>query len=216
MNPSVKKVVLAVAACSAFASATSAMAGVGSPTIPTSQKVSALTMHVIGTITNTTCDIRPYTTAGADATTLNMGVMTPGEVSQPVSFFLKPVNGCTDGITSGSKSADITWESNGLTEHGISNMYGTAKNVHVELSPENGSGNSAAEIDTGASSVADGGLIKTGAQTVAYDKITTPANPGPATPLPFKYNVKFASDTKGENMKAGTVDTDISYTVAYK
>ncbi|EBB5478882.1 hypothetical protein FHA82_23180 [Salmonella enterica] len=213
MNLLIKKVVLGVIVCSAFASAPFAMADVGSPTVPTSQKVSALTMHVIGTITNTTCDIRPYTTAGADATTLNMGVITKAAASQPVSFFLKPANGCTDGITSGSTSADITWESNGLTEHGISNMYGTAKNVHVELSPENGSGNSAAEIDTSASSVADGGLIKTGAQTVVYNKIATTAST--PSPLPFKYNVKFVSDD-GSDMNAGTVDTDISYTVAYK
>lgn len=214
MNTSVKKVVLAVAACSAFASATSAMADTGSPSTPAGQKVSALTMHVIGTITNTTCDIRPYTTAGADATTLNMGVITKGAESTPVSFYLKPANGCTDGIigsasnTTASSAAEITWESNGLTEYGISNMYGTAKNVHVELSPV--SGGDGAEINSTTSAVKNGGLIKTGYQTVQYSTIIKES-----TVLPFKYNVKFASDDSKE-MSAGTVDTDMSYTVAYK
>ncbi|ENG3301093.1 hypothetical protein ABTX20_005371 [Salmonella enterica] len=200
---SVKKIVLAVVACSSFAGASSVMADVGNPTV-TAGKVSALTMHVIGTISKSTCDIRPYTAAGADATTLNMGTMTPGKESTPVSFFLKPVDGCNDGIASGD-SAEITWESNGLTEHGISNMYGTAKNVHIELSPANGDGAAVTNAT---------GFVKTGAQTVAYNSVATTGK-SPDAPLPFKYNVKFASDNGG-NMEAGTVDTDMSYTVAYK
>ncbi|EGC1083078.1 hypothetical protein H8467_005278 [Salmonella enterica] len=203
---SVKKIALAVVACSSFAGSSSVMADAGNPTV-TAGKVSALTMHVIGTISKSTCDIRPYTAAGADATTLNMGTMTAGQESTPVSFFLKPANGCSEGITGGggSTAAEITWESNGLTEHGISNMYGTAKNVHIELSPANGDGAAVTNAT---------GFIKTGAQTVAYNSVATTGK-SPDAPLPFKYNVKFASDNGG-NMEAGTVDTDMSYTVAYK
>ncbi|ELU3815806.1 hypothetical protein QPG95_004432 [Salmonella enterica] len=211
---SVKKIVLAVVACSSFAGASSVMADAGNPTV-TAGKVSALTMHVIGTISKSTCDIRPYTAAGADATTLNMGTMTTGKESTPVSFFLKPANGCSEGITgSGSTAAEITWESNGLTDKGISNMYGTAKNVHIELSPESG-GTDVAEIDSGSSPVKSGDRIKTGFQTVAYNTVADGADPN-VTPRPFKYNVKFASDGSGVNMDSGTVDTDMSYTVAYK
>ncbi|EAA6845029.1 hypothetical protein R2E04_002433 [Salmonella enterica] len=206
MDFSVKKIVLAAVVCSSFAGASSVMADTGNPTVPVGKKVSALTMHVIGNITKSTCDIRPYTTAGADATTLNMGTMTTGKESTPVSFFLKPANGCSEGITGGgSTAAEITWESNGLTEHGISNMYGTAKNVHIELSPVGGDGVAVTDAT---------GFIKTGAQTVVYSTIATTGK-SPDTPLPFKYNVKLVSDNGG-GMDAGTVDTDMSYTVAYK
>lgn len=211
---SVKKIVLAVVACSSFAGASSVMADAGNPTV-TAGKVSALTMHVIGTISKSTCDIRPYTAAGADATTLNMGTMTTGQESTPVSFFLKPANGCSEGITDGggSNAAEITWESNGLTDKGISNMYGTATNVHIELSPESADAD-IAKIDTGTSTVKAGDKIRTGYQTVAYSTIATTGK-SPDAPLPFKYNVKFVSDN-GVSMDAGTVDTDMSYTVAYK
>ncbi|ELK0301813.1 hypothetical protein QJE18_004920 [Salmonella enterica] len=208
INLSVKKYVLAVVVCSSFVGVSSVMADVGNPTV-TAGKVSALTMHIIGNITKSTCDIRPYTTAGADATTLNMGTMTPGKESTPVSFFLKPVDGCNDGIASGD-SAEITWESNGLTSHGISNMYGTAKNVHIELSPVDVT-DVAAAIDGSGNTVHNKGVIKTGFQTVAYSKVASDA-----APLPFKYEVKFVSDDSNVSMGAGTVDTDMSYTVAYK
>ncbi|EBH1518727.1 hypothetical protein CBX60_23490 [Salmonella enterica subsp. enterica serovar Pensacola] len=200
---SVKKIVLAVVVCSSFAGASPVMADTGNPTLVAGQKVSAITMHVIGTISKSTCDIRPYTAAGADATTLNMGVVNKGEAGTPVSFFLKPVDGCSDGITNGG-SAEITWESSGLTEHGISNMYGTAKNVHIELSPMNGDG--VAVPDTT-------GVVKTGAQTVVYGGI---AAGDPSTPQPFKYEVKLVPDSGDKLTEAGTVDTDMSYTVAYK
>lgn len=208
---SVKKIVLAVVACSSFAGASSVMADVGNPTV-TAGKVSALTMHVIGTISKSTCDIRPYTAAGADATTLNMGTMTTGTESIQVSFFLKPVDGCHDQMT-GNDAAEITWESNGLTDQGISNMYGTAKNVHIELSPESADAD-IAKINASSSPVKSGDKIKTGYQTVAYE-VASDAPSGNVTPRPFKYNVKFVSDN-GVSMDAGTVDTDMSYTVAYK
>ncbi|EMD4511837.1 hypothetical protein VQ300_004872 [Salmonella enterica] len=206
MDFSVKKIVLAVVACSSFAGASSVMADTGNPTV-TAGKVSTLTMHIIGNVSKSTCDIRPYTTAGADATTLNMGTMTSGTASPTVSFFLKPVDGCNTGITGDSPStaAEITWESSGLTEHGISNMYGTAKNVHIELSPVNEGG--VAETDMT-------GIIKTGAQTVAYKTIATAALS--STPLPFKYDVKLVPDSGDKLTEVGTIDTDMSYTVAYK
>ncbi|HFZ8573098.1 TPA: hypothetical protein ACIPFX_001073 [Salmonella enterica subsp. enterica serovar Birkenhead] len=211
MRSSLKKSVLAVVVCSGIASIAPAVAGAGSPT---GSSATSLTMHVVGTITNSTCNIRPYTTAGADATTLNLGVMTKEALASEVNFYLKPENGCSAGIIAtttptnpGSTTAQITWESSGLTEHGISNMYGTAKNVHMELSPVSESG--VAEIDTGASSVVSKGLIKTGSQTVTYNKITDSS-----TVLPFKYSVKLVKDG-AENVTVGTFDTDITYTVAY-
>ncbi|MDJ3788083.1 hypothetical protein LEI94_26770 [Salmonella enterica] len=215
MSLSVKKSALAVVVCSSLGGIVPAMADAGNnPTLPAGgTSVSALTMHVVGSITNSTCNIRPYTSAGADATTLNLGVVSKGSASSPVSFFLKPENGCTDGIISvmdgkaASETATITWDSNGLTDHGISNMYGTATNVHLELKPVTGNSGSAdgfAEVSTGAPEV-----IKTGTQTVNYKTL---ASGGKATP--FKYEVKLASDDT-KDMGAGTFDTDISYTVAY-
>lgn len=212
MQSSLKKSVLAVVVCSGIASIAPAVAGTGSPT---GSSATSLTMHVVGTITNSTCNIRPYTTAGADATTLNLGVMTKDTLASEVNFYLKPENGCSSGIiatssptvTTGSTTAQITWESNGLTEYGISNMYGTAQNVHLELSPVSESG--VAEIDSSASSVVNNGVIKTGSQTVTYNKITDSSEV-----LPFKYSVKLAKDGAG-NVTGGTFDTDITYTVAY-
>ncbi len=206
MNLLVKKVVLAVVACSAFASAPSVMA--------VTSATPGFTMHIVGSITKSTCDIRPYTTAGADATTLNLGSVVPGKASPPVSFVLKPANGCTDGITSGSSSssaAEITWDSNGLNEQGISNMYGTASHVLIKLSPENETGS--AVVETSGGTVASGSPVTTGARTVAYSTIASGG--GTPAPLPFKYDVKFVSDNGGD-MGAGTVSTDVSYTVAYK
>ncbi|EFT4511174.1 hypothetical protein H2549_004839 [Salmonella enterica subsp. enterica serovar Stanley] len=216
MNLSVKKSALAVILCSVLGSVVPAMADVGSPSLPEGgASVSALTMHVVGTITNSTCNIRPYTAAGADATTLNLGVVSKNSTSaSPVSFFLKPENGCTDGIVSvsegknGSTRAQITWESNGLTEHGISNMYGTATNVHIVLSPAEGDGTTTAQIDAGG--VKAGDAIKTGSQTVNYKALTNSSSANA-----FKYEVKLAKNDDATDMGAGTVDTDISYTVAY-
>ncbi|ECT5252343.1 hypothetical protein ATT74_22085 [Salmonella enterica subsp. enterica serovar Panama] len=216
MSLSVKKSALAVIVCSILGSVVPAMADVGNPSLPVGgTSVSALTMHVVGVITNSTCNIRPYTAGGADATTLNLGVVVKGSTSvSPVSFFLKPENGCTDGIISaaggkqGSTQAQITWESNGLTEHGISNMYGTAKNVHIVLSPVEGDGTTTAKIDSGG--VGNGDAIKTGSQTVNYKAL---ANGSSANA--FKYEVKLAKNDDATDMGAGTVDTDISYTVAY-
>ncbi|HFZ8416051.1 TPA: hypothetical protein ACIPAK_003692 [Salmonella enterica subsp. enterica serovar Aberdeen] len=211
MNLSVKKTALAIVVCSALGIVMPVMAAGN----PTGSSATSLTMHVVGTITNSTCNIRPYTTAGADATTLNLGVMTKDTLASEVNFYLKPENGCSAGIiatstptvTPGSTTAQITWESNGLTEYGISNMYGTAQNVHLELSPVSESG--VAEIDASTSSVVNNGVIKTGSQTVTYNKITDSSEV-----LPFKYSVKLAKDGAG-NVTGGTFDTDITYTVAY-
>ncbi|HFJ2164450.1 TPA: hypothetical protein ACGTPM_004700 [Salmonella enterica] len=211
MNLSVKKTALAVVVCSALGIVMPVMAAGN----PTGSSATSLTMHVVGTITNSTCNIRPYTTAGADATTLNLGVMTQKTLASEVNFYLKPENGCSAGIIKdtndvnslASTTAQITWESSGLTEHGISNMYGTAQNVHLELSPVSESG--MAEINSSSSSVASKGIIKTGSQTVTYNKITDSS-----AVLPFKYSVKLAKDGT-EAVTGGTFDTDITYTVAY-
>lgn len=217
MKPSVKKIILAVAACSTFAGASAAMASAGAnPMLPSvnNQSTSGLTMHIVSTITKSTCNIRPYTPAGADATTLNLGVVQPSPASADVHFFLKPENGCSAGIAkSGSQMndqatlAEITWEGAGLTDHGLANMYGTAKGVHAELKALSGSGSAA--IDSGSSVAADA-IIKTGFQTVSYNTILNGD-----IPLPFEYAVRIASDD-GQNMKSGTFDTDVSYTVAYQ
>ncbi|EEB8601918.1 hypothetical protein H8526_005337 [Salmonella enterica] len=108
-----------------------------------------------------------------------------------LTFFLKPVDGCHDQMT-GNDTAEITWESNGLTDQGISNMYGIAKNFHIELIPESG-GTDVAEIDSGSSPVKSGDKIKTGFQTVAYNTVADGADPN-VSPRPFKYKVKFVSD----------------------
>ncbi|HAK3333280.1 TPA: hypothetical protein H2A59_003820 [Salmonella enterica] len=217
MKPSVKKIILAVAACSTFAGAPAAMASAGAnPMLPSvnNQSTSGLTMHIVSTITKSTCNIRPYTPAGADATTLNLGVVQPSPASADVHFFLKPENGCSAGIAKSAPQmsdqatlAEITWEGAGLTDHGLANMYGTAKGVHAELKALSGSGS--ATIDSGSSVAADA-MIKTGFQTVSYNTILNGD-----IPLPFEYAVRIASDD-GQNMKSGTFDTDVSYTVAYQ
>ncbi|HAD5966286.1 TPA_asm: hypothetical protein G1Q02_05400 [Salmonella enterica subsp. enterica serovar Typhimurium] len=217
MKPSVKKIVLAVAACSTFAGAPAAMASAGAnPQLPSvnNQSTSGLTMHIVSTITKSTCNIRPYTPAGADATTLNLGVVQPSPASVDVHFFLKPENGCSAGIANSMPKvndkatlAEITWEGAGLTDHGLANMYGTAKGVHAELKAL--SGNGAATIVSGSSVAADS-VVKTGFQTVSYDTILNGD-----IPLPFEYAVRIASDD-GSAMNPGTFDTDVSYTVAYQ
>ncbi|EBU1127580.1 hypothetical protein CE665_24975 [Salmonella enterica subsp. enterica serovar Poona] len=213
MSLSVKKSALAVVACTALACVSSAVADTG-----TSQEaaghVNSVTMHLLGSVSTSTCDIRPYTSAGADATTLHMGVVSKeASESSPVNFYLKTVNGCVNGISAESAAA-INWDSNGLTTHGISNMYGTAKNVHIELSPQSGAGYATVASD---SPVVANSTIHTGAQKVVYEKSTVfkVADEKPAVALPFKYSVKFASDDGKSFGSGGTIDTDISYTVAY-
>ncbi|ECM3183615.1 hypothetical protein QB94_26005 [Salmonella enterica subsp. enterica serovar Newport] len=217
MSMSVKKSAFTVVACTALACASSAVADTG-----TSQEaaghVNSVTMHFLGSVSTSTCDIRPYTSAGADATTLHMGVVNKdASESSPVEFYLKTVNGCAEGISADS-AAEINWDSNGLTTHGISNMYGTAKNVHIELSPQSGAGY--ATVASG-SPVGASNTIHTGAQKVVYEKsnvsgtVHTDADGDKTVALPFKYSVKFASDNGKAFGSGGTIDTDISYTVAY-
>lgn len=210
MSLSVKKSALAVVVCSSLGGIVPAMADAGNPT---GSQATSLTMHVVGSITKSTCDIRPYTSAGADATTLNLGVAsaTSFKNSDKVTFFLKSKNGCSEGIieTSGSagdgaSSADITWDSNGLTDHGISNMYGTATNVHLALTAEKGDGTSTALATSG------NGAITNINQTVKYSIKQAFGS----SALPFEYSAMLEADS-GKTVGGGTFDTDISYTVAY-
>lgn len=218
MRFSVKNIVLALAACSAIAGIQTATAGNGLPqpsAITTSKQLSSMNMRITGAISGNTCDVRPYTTAGADATVLNLGIYGVGQQSvlnktTDVEFFLKADADCI--TTNAPKNGvEVRWSSSGLTTNGINNVYGTSDNVHIELSPVNGDGKTVAAIDT-KKGVQEGSFVKEGNASVYY---TGPVAPATVTPAAFKYKVAIVADTSGELLHQGTIDTDISYTVAY-
>lgn len=199
MYSSAKKAVLAVAVCSAFAGISSAMAD-------------PVTMTFTGNITKTTCDIQPYNSTGTllNSAPLFLGEKTASEkAGDIVDFTLKNSTGTCTGLTNGG-GAYITWTGD-LDEHGLKNTNGTNKSVHIEITPVTG-GTSEAEIDTNPIYAIAGQVITSNHNTVSYSKAGGELN----AVLPFIYKVKFMPNTSGAELGAGTISTNISYTVAYK
>ncbi|EKF5153910.1 fimbrial protein [Salmonella enterica] len=194
MRFSTNKAILAVAVCSSFVCASAAMAAEGN----------SVTLHFVGSVTDSTCDVRPFNSAGVDATTLNIGtVKSDGTGAEaPVMFYLKPVN-CR-GYKISSTNASILWASSGLSDVGLLNTHGAATGVHVKLMPVNETG--ANTIDTSNGVQADN-IIKEGGNIVYYK--STSALTGA-----FAYKVGLEVDS-GAKPTAGTVDADATYTVAY-
>ncbi|ECW2673464.1 hypothetical protein F3X92_24810 [Salmonella enterica] len=199
MRFSTNKAILAVAVCSSFVCASAAMAG-------DAAKGNSVSMHFVGAVTSSTCDVRPFNSAGVDATTINVGTVEPGgnkTPTPPVKFYLKPVNCELGSIT--STNASILWSSSGLSTVGLLNTHGTATGVHVELAPVN---------ETGANPVSEGGvpadgLVKEGLNIVYYKAAGSDALTGS-----FAYKVGLKLDSSA-GATPGTVDADAIYTVAY-
>ncbi|EBP9841699.1 type 1 fimbrial protein [Salmonella enterica subsp. enterica] len=194
MRFSTNKAILAVAVCSSFVCASAAMA----------EKGNSVTMRFLGAVTDSTCDVRPFNSAGVDATTINIGTVSKDgkKVEPPVMFYLKPVN-CESGPS--STHASILWASPGLSTVGLLNT-GVARGVHIKLTPVNDTG--ANPIDT-TSGVQANDIIKEGANIVYYkaagsDKLTGS----------FAYKVGLEVDP-GATLAPGSVSTDATYTVAY-
>ncbi|EMZ7257316.1 hypothetical protein ABE341_003863 [Salmonella enterica] len=194
MRFSTNKALLALAVCSSFVCASAAMAAQGN----------SVSMHFVGSVTGSTCDIRPYNSAGVDATTINVGTVKPNETAATaaVNFYLKPVNCDTNTIT--STNASILWAGSGLSTVGLLNTRGSATGVHIKLTPVNESGANA--IDTNQGVQADN-IIKEGGNVVYYKG--TAALKGH-----FAYKVGLEVDA-GAKPTQGTVDSDVAYTVAY-
>ncbi|EAA2596873.1 type 1 fimbrial protein [Salmonella enterica] len=194
MRFSTNKAILAVAVCSSFVCASAAMAAKGN----------SVTMHFVGSVTDSTCDVRPFNSAGVDATTINIGTVKPdgSQAEAPVNFYLKPVN--CDVKTIKSTHASILWASSGLSDIGLLNTHGSATGVHVKLMPVNEGG--ANTIDTGNGVQADN-IIKEGGNIVYYKGTS-------ALTGSFAYKVGLEVDS-GATLGAGTVDADATYTVAY-
>ncbi|EGT3611498.1 hypothetical protein FAP59_18080 [Morganella morganii] len=196
----IKKTVFAVAACSA-------MAGI-SPAMAADAPVNSVSMHFVGAVTNATCDVRPFNSAGVDATTFNIGNIAPDNASTiaPVKLYLKPVN-CTGGAI-GVQNATVSWTSSGLSDHGLLNTGGTAKGVYVKLIPVNETG--ANPIDeTAPGGVKPNQPIKEGANVVYYKASNTAK-----IDKPFAYQLSIAQDVNG-TAGAGTIDADAIYSVSY-
>ncbi|EBO0021361.1 hypothetical protein DSO52_26775, partial [Salmonella enterica] len=83
MRFSTNKAILAVAVCSSFVCASAAMAA-------DAAKGNSVSMHFVGSVTSNTCNVRPFNSAGADATTINVGTVKPdgSEAEAPVMFYL--------------------------------------------------------------------------------------------------------------------------------
>ncbi|EMA9950540.1 hypothetical protein U5861_000878 [Salmonella enterica] len=195
MRFSTNKAILAVAVCSSFVCASAAMA----------EKGNSVTMHFVGSVTDSTCDVRPFNSAGVDATTINIGTVSKDgtKVEPPVMFYLKPVN-CGDyEIT--STNASILWASPGLSTVGLLNTGGGASGVHIKLMPVNETG--ANVIDTSGNGVKADNIISEGANIVYYK--STSALTGS-----FAYKVGLEVDS-GATLAPGSVSTDVTYTVAY-
>ncbi|ENO2526197.1 type 1 fimbrial protein [Salmonella enterica] len=192
---STNKAILAVAVCSSFVCASAAMAAKGN----------SVTMRFVGAVTDNTCDVRPFNSAGVDATTINIGTVSRDgtKVEPPVMFYLKPVN-CKDGPS--STNASILWASPGLSTVGLLNTGGVASGVHIKLMPVNETGANPIDADNG---VKADNIIKDGANVVYYkaagsDKLTGS----------FAYKVGLEVDS-GATLAPGSVSTDVTYTVAY-
>lgn len=196
MRFSTNKAILAVAVCSSFVCASAAMAA-----NPASGN--SVSMHFVGAVTGSTCDVRPFNSAGVDATTINVGTVKPdgSGVEAPVNFYLKPVNCDINAIT--STNASILWESSGLSAVGLLNARGSATGVHVKLMPVDEANANA--IDTGGVQAND--MIREGGNIVFYKGAT-------ALKGSFAYKVGLEVDS-GVTPTAGTVDADATYTVAY-
>ncbi|ELQ6863953.1 hypothetical protein QRG94_005125 [Salmonella enterica] len=194
MRFSSNKAILAVAVCSSFVCASAAMA----------EKGNSVTMRFVGAVTDSTCDVRPFNSAGVDATTINIGTVSKDgtKVEAPVMFYLKPVN-CESGPS--GTNASILWASPGLSTVGLLNTGGVASGVHIKLMPVNETG--ANVIDTSGSGVKAGNIIREGANIVYYksDKLLTGS---------FAYKVGLEVDS-GATLAPGSVSTDVTYTVAY-
>ncbi|EAN5174739.1 type 1 fimbrial protein [Salmonella enterica] len=195
MRFSTNKAILAVAVCSSFVCASAAMA----------EKGNSVTLHFVGAVTDSTCDVRPFNSVGVDATTLNIGtVKLDGSGAEaPVMFYLKPVN-CGD-YKIASTNASILWESSGLSDVGLLSTRGGAKGVHVKLMPVDETG--ANTIDASGNGVKADNIIKEGANIVYYKGSSVLTGS-------FAYKVGLEVDA-GATLKPGTVDADATYTVAY-
>lgn len=199
MYSSAKKAALAVAVCSAFAGISSAMAD-------------PVTMTFTGNITKATCNIQPYNSEGMllNSTPLYLGEKIASEKSgDSVDFTLKNSTGTCSGLADGG-GAYITWTGD-LYEYGLKNTNGTNKNVHIEITPVVG-GASDATIDTDLTYAVADEVITSNHNTVSYSKAAGALN----AVLPFTYKVKFVPNVPNTELGAGTISTNISYTVAYK
>ncbi|EDQ0044306.1 hypothetical protein G4S02_004818 [Salmonella enterica] len=197
MRFSTNKAILAVAVCSSFVCASAAMAA-------DPAKGNSVSMHFVGSVTGSTCDVRPFNSVGTDATTINVGTVKPDETTPTaaVHFYLKPVNCDVNAIS--STNASILWASSGLSTVGLLNTRGSATGVHIKLTPVNES--DANTIDTTSGVQADN-IIKEGANIVYYKDAK-------ALKGSFAYKVGLEVDA-GAKPKQGSVDADATYTVAY-
>ncbi|EHU5543373.1 hypothetical protein M2772_000660 [Salmonella enterica subsp. enterica serovar Bovismorbificans] len=197
MRFSTNKALLALAVCSSFVYASAAMAA-----DPASGN--SVSMHFVGAVTSSTCDVRPFNSAGVDATTINVGTVKPNEAAATavVNFYLKPVNCDTNAIT--STNASILWAGSGLSTVGLLNTRGSATGVHIKLTPVNESGANTIDTDNG---VQANNIIREGGNIVFYKG--TAALKGS-----FAYKVGLEVDA-GAKPTQGSVDSDVTYTVAY-
>ncbi|ASD88370.1 hypothetical protein MY092_005357 [Salmonella enterica] len=197
MRFSTNKALLALAVCSSFVCASAAMAA-----DPASGN--SVSMHFVGSVTGSTCDVRPFNSAGVDATTINVGTVKPNETAATaaVDFYLKPVNCDTNAIT--STNASILWAGSGLSTVGLLNTRGSATGVHIKLTPVNENGANVIDTNQG---VQANDIIREGGNVVYYKG--TAALRGH-----FAYKVGLEVDA-GAKPTQGTVDSDVAYTVAY-
>ncbi|EEP9544956.1 hypothetical protein HCP07_000490 [Salmonella enterica] len=194
MRFSTNKALLALAVCSSFVCASAAMAAQGN----------SVSMHFVGSVTGSTCDVRPFNSAGVDATTINVGAVKPdgSGATAAVDFYLKPVNCDANAIT--STNASILWAGSGLSTVGLLNTRGSATGVHIKLTPVNESGANTIDTDNG---VQANDIIREGGNIVFYKGTT-------ALKGSFAYKVGLEVDADAKPTQ-GSVDSDVTYTVAY-
>lgn len=184
----VKKVALAVAACSVMALSASSMAN---------------TLVFTGAVTSSTCDVQAVSSSGVVTPEIQLGSIEPGATASAsaVNFKLAPVNSASCNET----KADMTWTSENLILTGLKNT-GSAGGVHIELRPVNA--DDANPID-GNSPVTNGALIKGGSNLVKYIAAAeTKLNKS------FNYTAQLAVDSPN-SPTVGSVATSATYTVAY-
>ncbi|EKS3673534.1 type 1 fimbrial protein [Salmonella enterica] len=199
MNLLIKKIALAVTTCSTLTIASSAMA-------------TGHTLQVTGSVTTITCDFLAYDTNGQELPSVSI---PPAGIDQTESdevfFLLKPSSAGCSAAPKVTQPATITWSSDRINSIGIMNSTpGSNENIHIELKPKTDA--SSAAIAAGG--VQAEGVITSGGATVKYSSASDGKTPT-ATPLPFKYGVKIASND-GNKMKAGNISANLTYMVSYE
>ncbi|ENE8568885.1 fimbrial protein [Salmonella enterica] len=201
-----KKMFLATIVCTSLGVITPALAaGVGNQG----------TLHFVGTVSTTTCDLTPNVNGVTGNDTIALGQMTATDSSgMEVNVTLAPANPSAPGCASlmGTNGAKILWTApQGFNNAGLTSN-GSATNMAVKLTAVSGTGTDGHPAITGGSDM----QVNSSDQEISYEKL--PAGTGGTNPVAFtgfQYKASMMRLDPGAAPSAGSVSADATYTVTY-